>query len=174
MFHCLQHDLFFCLLSFEWILRIACRIPLLQAFSLSEITNVIRFRVFAHSPDTWNVTQRKFVKDTYAQDLDGRHTARSTRTFFMAPFEDQWTVCADMFKLIASLIQFYFWFYFSFGLWCLLLFFLSPFFFSRSRFGQIYLGSWSAGRILCEIWISLDILLCTASILSLCAISLDR
>lgn len=42
------------------------------------------------------------------------------------------------------------------------------------HFGRIYLGSWTAGRILCEIWISLDILLCTASILSLCAISLDR
>ncbi|KAH8295511.1 hypothetical protein KR018_012506, partial [Drosophila ironensis] len=35
-------------------------------------------------------------------------------------------------------------------------------------------GDWRFGWILCDIWISLDILLCTGSILSLCAISLDR
>ncbi|XP_073831532.1 tyramine receptor II isoform X2 [Musca autumnalis] len=35
-------------------------------------------------------------------------------------------------------------------------------------------GSWRFGWILCDIWISLDVLLCTASICSLCAISLDR
>ncbi|KAI5714558.1 hypothetical protein M8J77_001592 [Diaphorina citri] len=35
-------------------------------------------------------------------------------------------------------------------------------------------GSWEFGWILCDIWVSLDVCLCTASILSLCAISIDR
>ncbi|XP_041121546.1 alpha-1B adrenergic receptor-like [Polyodon spathula] len=35
-------------------------------------------------------------------------------------------------------------------------------------------GYWVFGRILCDIWAALDVLCCTASIMSLCAISIDR
>ncbi|XP_006021134.1 alpha-1B adrenergic receptor [Alligator sinensis] len=36
------------------------------------------------------------------------------------------------------------------------------------------LGYWAFGRIFCDIWAAVDVLCCTASILSLCAISIDR
>ncbi|XP_034195549.1 putative G-protein coupled receptor No18 [Osmia lignaria lignaria] len=39
---------------------------------------------------------------------------------------------------------------------------------------QLTGGTWELGAVLCDSWVSLDILLCTASILSLCAISIDR
>ncbi|XP_014216503.1 5-hydroxytryptamine receptor 1-like [Copidosoma floridanum] len=35
-------------------------------------------------------------------------------------------------------------------------------------------GSWSFGPAICEIWVSFDVLSCTASILNLCMISVDR
>ncbi|XP_076249505.1 5-hydroxytryptamine receptor 7 isoform X2 [Calliopsis andreniformis] len=35
-------------------------------------------------------------------------------------------------------------------------------------------GNWSFGAFICDFWVSFDVLSCTASILNLCAISLDR
>ena len=35
-------------------------------------------------------------------------------------------------------------------------------------------GKWYFGYIVCELWVSCDVMLCTASILNLCCISLDR
>ncbi|NWW74222.1 ADA1B protein, partial [Climacteris rufus] len=35
-------------------------------------------------------------------------------------------------------------------------------------------GHWVLGRVFCDIWAAVDVLCCTASILSLCAISIDR
>ncbi|XP_030057701.1 alpha-1A adrenergic receptor [Microcaecilia unicolor] len=36
------------------------------------------------------------------------------------------------------------------------------------------LGYWLFGRVICNIWAAVDVLCCTASIMSLCAISIDR
>jgi 5-hydroxytryptamine receptor 7 len=35
-------------------------------------------------------------------------------------------------------------------------------------------GTWSFGSIMCHLWVSFDVLSCTASILNLCMISVDR
>ena len=36
------------------------------------------------------------------------------------------------------------------------------------------MGYWAFGNVVCQLWLSTDVLLCTASILNLCLISLDR
>lgn len=36
------------------------------------------------------------------------------------------------------------------------------------------LGRWDFGRVMCDLWVSFDVLSCTASILNLCMISVDR
>lgn len=36
------------------------------------------------------------------------------------------------------------------------------------------LGKWSFGPVMCDLWVSFDVLSCTASILNLCMISVDR
>ncbi|XP_029173618.1 5-hydroxytryptamine receptor 1 [Nylanderia fulva] len=35
-------------------------------------------------------------------------------------------------------------------------------------------GNWSFGKLMCDLWVSFDVLSCTASILNLCMISVDR
>lgn len=35
-------------------------------------------------------------------------------------------------------------------------------------------GRWTFGTVVCHVWLTADILTCTASILNLCAIALDR
>lgn len=42
-----------------------------------------------------------------------------------------------------------------------------------SLFNEI-LGRWIFGRLLCSLWLAIDVLLCTASIMHLCLISIDR
>lgn len=45
--------------------------------------------------------------------------------------------------------------------------------FSLNPSSQV-LDYWVFGRIFCDIWAAVDVLCCTASIMSLCAISIDR
>lgn len=39
---------------------------------------------------------------------------------------------------------------------------------------QEILGKWTLGPVMCDLWVSFDVLSCTASILNLCMISVDR
>jgi hypothetical protein len=39
---------------------------------------------------------------------------------------------------------------------------------------ELAAGAWQFGRTLCAVWAAADVLCCTASILSLCGISVDR
>lgn len=46
---------------------------------------------------------------------------------------------------------------------------------NRVAFGLLQvLDYWVFGRIFCDIWAAVDVLCCTASIMSLCVISIDR
>lgn len=44
----------------------------------------------------------------------------------------------------------------------------------RSLVSTQVLDHWVFGRIFCDIWAAVDVLCCTASIMSLCVISIDR
>lgn len=39
---------------------------------------------------------------------------------------------------------------------------------------QVTGGVWNFSRICCDVFVTLDVMMCTASILNLCAISIDR
>ena len=39
---------------------------------------------------------------------------------------------------------------------------------------QVVGGAWVFSRLYCNIFVTLDVMMCTASILNLCAISIDR
>ncbi|KAJ8026292.1 D(2) dopamine receptor A [Holothuria leucospilota] len=43
-----------------------------------------------------------------------------------------------------------------------------------AAFQEINSGKWLLGRALCDIWVGMDVLMCTASIWNLCAVSVDR
>lgn len=46
--------------------------------------------------------------------------------------------------------------------------------YNNNVFSDFRTESWEWGWLLCNLWVSSDVCLCTASILSLCAISIDR
>lgn len=39
---------------------------------------------------------------------------------------------------------------------------------------KFILGKWVLGNVMCHLWLTCDVMCCTASILNLCAIALDR
>lgn len=39
---------------------------------------------------------------------------------------------------------------------------------------QVTGGVWNFSRLCCDVFVTLDVMMCTASILNLCAISIDR
>lgn len=39
---------------------------------------------------------------------------------------------------------------------------------------QVTGGVWNFSRVCCDVFVTLDVMMCTASILNLCAISIDR
>lgn len=48
------------------------------------------------------------------------------------------------------------------------------FYLGNSNLSSQVLDYWVFGRIFCDIWAAVDVLCCTASIMSLCVISIDR
>lgn len=45
---------------------------------------------------------------------------------------------------------------------------------TRLSVPQVVGGAWLFSRLYCNIFVTLDVMMCTASILNLCAISIDR
>lgn len=84
----------------------------------------------------------------------------------VAKYADHWKMCLSWFYVAPFLMFHCVWAFsfFSFSFSCYVFFF----------FLLSFLGYWVFGAQFCDTWVAFDVMCSTASILNLCAISLDR